>query len=247
MLFRSTNCSDIDYSLLRQDPTFFDQPYSVALQDPSVTYTLNYSFPYLVGTELRTLVNGSLYAVNDTAEPTLYAIQQDPTWMPPPTEQRNLLTIPDQYRGENVRIVVLVTGRGTHPFHTHGHAFQVLGSGIGSFDDAALAKVNAVNLRDVIVRDTAVVQGGGWLVIQYMFPRSPRNMQRGLTRWCLPRRFTANNPGVWALHCHDGELKLILGYLRTVFSTITYCPLFANEIITPFDWTLSPVLLMMVG
>ena len=166
------NCSDIDYSLLRQNPTFFDQSYSVALQDPSVTYTFNYTFPSFVGTEVRTLVNDSLYTVDDTAEPTLYAIQQDPTWMPPSTEQRNLMTIPDQYDGENVRIVVLVTGKGTHPFHMHGHPFQVVASGIGPFDDAVLAEVNAVNLRDVIVRDTAVVQAGGWIVIQYVFPRS---------------------------------------------------------------------------
>jgi FtsP/CotA-like multicopper oxidase with cupredoxin domain len=137
-----------------------------------VTYTINYTFPDFVGTRLRTLVNGQLYTVNDTAEPTLYAIQQDPTWTPPSTEQRNLLTIPDQYNGENVRIVVSVVGGATHPFHLHGHGFQVVASGLGSFNDTALAQVNSVNLRDVIVRDTVIVQGGGWIVIQYVFPRS---------------------------------------------------------------------------
>ena len=165
------NCNDIDYSRLRQNPTFFNQPYSVALQDPSVTYTINYTFPYYVGTRLLTLVDNRLYTVNDTAEPTLYAIQRNPTWTPPSTEQRNLLTIPDQYNGENVRVVVLFTGLSTHPFHLHGHGFQVIASGIGPFNDTVLAQVNAVNLGDVIVRDTATVQGGGWIVIQYVFPR----------------------------------------------------------------------------
>ena len=166
----NTACSDIDYSLLTQDSAFFNESYAVILQAPSVTYTVNYTFPDFVGTELRTLVNGSLYTVNDTAEPTLYAIQQDPTWTPPSTEQRNLMTIPDQYSGENVRIVIIITGGGTHPFHLHGHGFQVVASGIGSFDDTALAEVNAVDLSSVIVRDTAIVQGGGWIVIQYVFP-----------------------------------------------------------------------------
>ena len=165
-----TVCGDIDYSPLRQHPTFLDQPYSVALQDPFVTYTINYTYPFWVGTRVRTLVNGSLYTVNDTAEPTLYAIQRDPTWTPPSTEQRNLVTIPDQYNGKNVRVVVLFTGGGSHPFHLHGHGFQVVASGIGSFNDTALAQVNAVDLSDVIVRDTAIVQGGGWIVIQYLFP-----------------------------------------------------------------------------
>ena len=165
-----TDCTDIDHSLLRQHPTFFDQPYSVALQEPFVTYTINYTFSFWVGTRVRTLVNGSLYTVDDTAEPTLYAIQRDPTWTPPSTEQRDLVTIPDQYNGKNVRVVVLFTGGGSHPFHLHGHGFQVVASGIGSFNDTVLAQVNAVDLSTVIVRDTAVVLGGGWIVIQCVFP-----------------------------------------------------------------------------
>ena len=168
----NTNCTDIDYSVLRQDPAFFNESYSVSLEDPSVTYNINYTFPVYVGTEMRTLVDSQLYTVNDSSIPTLYAIQQDPTWTPPSTEQRNILTIPDQYEGKNVRVVIIVTGNGTHPFHLHGHGFQMLASGTGSFNDTALAQVNSVDLRDTIVRDTAIVQGGGWTVIQYVFPPS---------------------------------------------------------------------------
>ena len=82
------------------------------------------------------------------------------------------MTIPDRYSGENVRIVVLITGTGTHPFHLHGHGFQVVASGIGSLNDTVLAEVNSVDLNDVIVRDTAIVHGGGWIVIQYVLSPS---------------------------------------------------------------------------
>ena len=68
-------------------------------------------------------------------------------------------------------MVVSFNGLGIHPFHLHGHGFQVIASGAGPFNDTVLAQVNAVNLNDVIVRDTATVKGGGWIVIQYVFPR----------------------------------------------------------------------------
>jgi len=128
-------------------------------------------------------VNGWAYSVNDTAYPTLYAIQEDPTWTPTAPEQRNIMTIPDGYRNKTVRIVLQNSGNpGGHPFHMHGHGFQVVGRGSGPFDATTEAQVNSVNLRDVVVRDTAIVPPSGWMVIQ----------------------FIADNPGVWALHCHIG-------------------------------------------
>lgn len=117
------------------------------------------------------------------------------------------MIIPDEYRGKTVRVVLQSSGGpGTHPFHMHGHGFQVVADGVGPFNDAALALTNSVDLRDAVVRDTLTVPANGWIVVQYVFPPMPYDIQRILTRWFLLGSITADNPGVWALHCHVGEL-----------------------------------------
>ncbi|KAI4385408.1 hypothetical protein MLD38_003437 [Melastoma candidum] len=66
-----------------------------------------------------------------------------------------------------------------HPWHLHGHDFWVLGYGEGKFtgghkDEARL------NLENPPLRNTVPVFPYGWTAL----------------------RFVANNPGVWAFHCH---------------------------------------------
>jgi hypothetical protein len=164
-------CEDISYALLKPSPSSLLQSDAPSLEEPSLSLFLNYTFPDIDGSELHTLVNDGVYHVNDVAYPTLYAIQENATWIPPAWEQRNLMVIPDQYRGKTVRIILQGSnGLGAHPFHMHGHGFQVVASGPGSFDDAALAHVSSVDLRDTVVRDTVTALADGWLVIQYVFP-----------------------------------------------------------------------------
>ncbi|KAH7858451.1 hypothetical protein Vadar_024011 [Vaccinium darrowii] len=64
-----------------------------------------------------------------------------------------------------------------HPWHLHGHDFWVLGYGEGRFSDQ---KENNLNLRNPPLRNTAVIFPFGWTAL----------------------RFVADNPGVWAFHCH---------------------------------------------
>uniref|UniRef100_A0A0E0B231 L-ascorbate oxidase n=1 Tax=Oryza glumipatula TaxID=40148 RepID=A0A0E0B231_9ORYZ len=66
----------------------------------------------------------------------------------------------------------------THPWHLHGHDFWVLGHGAGRFDPAVHPA--AYNLRDPIMKNTVAVHPFGWTAL----------------------RFRADNPGVWAFHCH---------------------------------------------
>lgn len=66
----------------------------------------------------------------------------------------------------------------THPWHLHGHDFWVLGYGEGKFDP--LNDHSKFNLVDPIMKNTVAVQPFGWTAL----------------------RFEANNPGVWAFHCH---------------------------------------------
>ncbi|XP_016487082.1 L-ascorbate oxidase-like [Nicotiana tabacum] len=65
-----------------------------------------------------------------------------------------------------------------HPWHLHGHNFWVLGYGDGDFttEDAE----TTFNLNNPPLKNTIVVFPYGWTAL----------------------RFVANNPGVWAFHCH---------------------------------------------
>ncbi|KAF3454059.1 hypothetical protein FNV43_RR04506 [Rhamnella rubrinervis] len=64
-----------------------------------------------------------------------------------------------------------------HPWHLHGHDFWVLGYGEGRFSQKDVKKFN---LKNPPLRNTAVIFPYGWTAL----------------------RFVADNPGVWAFHCH---------------------------------------------
>lgn len=65
-----------------------------------------------------------------------------------------------------------------HPWHLHGHDFWVLGYGEGMFSSERDEK--KLNLKNPPSRNTAVIFPYGWTAL----------------------RFVADNPGVWAFHCH---------------------------------------------
>ncbi|XP_031268216.1 laccase-7 [Pistacia vera] len=65
-----------------------------------------------------------------------------------------------------------------HPMHLHGFDFYVLAQGFGNYNKTRDSK--KYNLVNPQRRNTIAVPVGGWAVI----------------------RFTANNPGVWFMHCH---------------------------------------------
>ncbi|KAG7950316.1 hypothetical protein I3843_13G106200 [Carya illinoinensis] len=64
-----------------------------------------------------------------------------------------------------------------HPWHLHGHDFWVLGYGEGKF---SVKDEKKLNLKNPPLRNTAVIFPYGWTAL----------------------RFVADNPGVWAFHCH---------------------------------------------
>ncbi|KAK6942978.1 Multicopper oxidase, C-terminal [Dillenia turbinata] len=71
-----------------------------------------------------------------------------------------------------------IVGPESHPLHLHGFNFFVLGWGFGNYDPNNDPK--KFNLVDPAERNTIGVPAGGWVAI----------------------RFTADNPGVWFMHCH---------------------------------------------
>ncbi|RDY08254.1 L-ascorbate oxidase, partial [Mucuna pruriens] len=76
-----------------------------------------------------------------------------------------------------------------HPWHLHGHDFWVLGYGEGKFQKGDEAKFN---LKNPPLRNTAVIFPYGWTAL----------------------RFRADNPGVWAFHCHiEPHLHMGMGVI----------------------------------
>ncbi|XP_076960513.1 L-ascorbate oxidase-like [Bidens hawaiensis] len=79
----------------------------------------------------------------------------------------------------------------THPWHLHGHDFWVVGYGRGKFNVPEDPK--GYNLVNPIMKNTVPVHPYRWTAL----------------------RFIANNPGVWAFHCHI-ESHFYMG-MGTVF------------------------------
>jgi FtsP/CotA-like multicopper oxidase with cupredoxin domain len=77
-----------------------------------------------------------------------------------------------------VDLLIYSEDEGAHPFHLHGHQFWIMQTGAGAFDWAAYKA--GLNVTNPIRRDTLTIDAYAWTLI----------------------RFVADNPGLWALHCH---------------------------------------------
>jgi iron transport multicopper oxidase len=95
--------------------------------------------------------------------------------------------------GEIVEIVINNLNTNLHPWHMHGHQFQLIDR-----PDPGWGKFNGTFRpgfphKSPVLRDTIMVQDDSWAVI----------------------RFRADNPGVWPFHCHI-ELHVNSGFTATL-------------------------------
>lgn len=79
----------------------------------------------------------------------------------------------------SIRIIVENNSGAPHPMHLHGHNFNVLADGVGTWDGTINHQSNTQR-RDVQIIQGAVAGAPGYIVVQ----------------------FVADNPGVWPFHCH---------------------------------------------
>jgi FtsP/CotA-like multicopper oxidase with cupredoxin domain len=106
-----------------------------------------------------------------------------------------------------VDIIIQNFDEGNHPMHLHGHKFWVLGQGHGPFPGYESLGLKAKGrgtldghdraLENLMRRDVATAEGFGWLAL----------------------RFVADNPGVWAFHCHmawHSEAGLVMQFISRV-------------------------------
>lgn len=149
--------------------------------DPSISYTID--------VKMDNLGDGANYAFfNDITfvapkVPTLYTV----------LTSGNLSTDATIYganthplileHNQVVEVVLNNRDPGKHPFHLHGHVFQVLTRGedeSGDWDPEALNNGSVTYPATPMRRDTLLVRPNGHFVI----------------------RFRSDNPGVWLFHCH---------------------------------------------
>ncbi|KAF9093929.1 hypothetical protein BGX23_002698 [Mortierella sp. AD031] len=90
-----------------------------------------------------------------------------------------------------IEIIINNNDQGGHPFHLHGHVFQVVGRGEGIYDGST--PYTYFNTTNPLRRDTVLVPSQQNVAI----------------------RFQANNPGVWFFHCHI-EWHLSAGLATTI-------------------------------
>lgn len=114
----------------------------------------------------------TLYTVmtsgNLSTDPTVYGVNTHPLVLE---------------HNQVVEIVLNNRDPGKHPFHLHGHDFQVLTRGddeSGDWDPEALRNGSVTYPATPMRRDTVLVRPNGHFVI----------------------RFRSDNPGVWLFHCH---------------------------------------------
>ncbi|KAK7202939.1 hypothetical protein BZA70DRAFT_297467 [Myxozyma melibiosi] len=119
---------------------------------------------------------GKANILDTVTVPTVTGRDNDPVW-----GGAQLVTqIP---HGAVVEMVINNSDDNAHPFHLHGHDFWVLRSygervaGEGRWREEYAEKYNTEN---PILRDTVTIPRRGHVVI----------------------RFVADNPGIWAFHCH---------------------------------------------
>ncbi|KAG0172774.1 hypothetical protein DFQ28_002935 [Apophysomyces sp. BC1034] len=82
----------------------------------------------------------------------------------------------------------------SHPWHTHGHSHWEIANGPGEYDHARDGQIR--NVKTPIEKDVTMV---------YPYPDHNLARQNGTTTGCgwSKIRLIADNPGVWAVHCHN--------------------------------------------
>jgi len=141
--------------------------YVMPVATPDYTMTMNVGLT-VNATNVTLITFNNISGVVDFSDPVLPAVTHGNLTFPP---VRNVINL-----GENntVRMIINNPGPAAHPMHLHGHNFQVLNFGTGSWDGTTI-----INQANPTRRDVQLLPGGGYLVVQ----------------------FTAN-AGVWAWHCH---------------------------------------------
>ncbi|ROV93786.1 hypothetical protein VSDG_07021 [Cytospora chrysosperma] len=186
---KSTTSVDVVNSWNPADDSLFTNPTGASPLGPlSKTITLDFAFCFDKNSIPRACFNGQPYVPQ--LVPSLYTAAT--------TGQEN--DNPVVYGGANayiapsgqvIDIVINNLDNSIHPFHLHGHQFQVLkrpAAGAGKFSGSTAGFAS-----HPATKDTVHVNGNSYAVL----------------------RFEADNPGVWLFHCHI-EWHVEMGLTATI-------------------------------
>jgi iron transport multicopper oxidase len=177
------------------NPNFFDDLDYEPLDGQPLLEPVDHQF--VLDTNSANISGISRFTINNYTYlgqkvPSLYTAMTTGNYSSDPVVYGQVNPIVVQH-GEIVEIVINNLNTNLHPWHMHGHQFQVLdrpdplyGSFNGTFRDGFPHKVP-------VRRDTFMLQDKSWGVI----------------------RFRADNPGVWLLHCHI-EFHVTSGFSVTI-------------------------------
>ncbi|KAF3925421.1 Laccase-4 [Arthrobotrys entomopaga] len=147
-------------------------------EDPTYTFSLEVMMDNLSDGGNYAFFNGITYV--GPKVPTLYtALSAGNATMNPEIYGRDTNSHVFKHH-DVVELVVNNNDPGKHPFHLHGHVFQLA---YRSDEDAGLFNSSDTSIefaKKPMRRDTALIKPGGNMVL----------------------RFRADNPGVWLFHCH---------------------------------------------
>ncbi|ODV81588.1 iron transport multicopper oxidase FET3 precursor [Suhomyces tanzawaensis NRRL Y-17324] len=152
------------------------------LPDPDYQIVLNFTMDQLGDGVTYAFFNNITYVAPKV--PTLYSVYSSPDRTDARIYGSNTNTYMLQ-SDEVIEIVVNNMDPGKHPFHLHGHNFQIVAkSAEGDEENPTIYDPTNPEWNNFpehpMVRDTVQVEANGFVVL----------------------RFKADNPGVWFFHCH---------------------------------------------
>lgn len=194
---------EVDAWVPADDSKWHCKDHQTVLPNPDQTFDMDFDLCLDSAGIPRMCINGQPYV--EAKVPTLYTASSVGTANENPIVYGDVNPFVAN-QGGVVEIVLNNLGDGVHPFHLHGHQFQVLArpaSGTGKYPGSGVT-FNPNPPR----RDTVSVMGNSYLVL----------------------RFEATNPGVYLFHCHI-EWHVVMG----LSSTIIEAPEFLRNLPIPKD------------
>ncbi|KAJ3031070.1 UNVERIFIED_CONTAM: hypothetical protein HDU68_006658 [Siphonaria sp. JEL0065] len=151
---------------------------ALANPDPSNSFNLEVSFQVFTDGVNHGTFNTTPFMMSNV--PSLYTAQTigDAHVNNPAVYGSQTVPMLVKNLGDVAEIIIVNSDSGKHPFHLHGHTFQIIALTNATFDPAN--PYPSPLPSNPVRRDTINIQGGGYAII----------------------RFQATNPGVWFLHCH---------------------------------------------
>jgi FtsP/CotA-like multicopper oxidase with cupredoxin domain len=146
---------------------------AMPVEDPGTTFTLTMNLATNGSGAPQWLMNGVAFR-GDYNSPLLLDVAQGND------DFESVWNVYNQGNASSVRMIVYNQFLADHPMHLHGHDFQVLATGTGTWDGTITNPSNPQRREVQQIADGGTVANPTYIVLQW----------------------DQDNPGVWPFHCH---------------------------------------------